>query len=319
MPDIYLPCLDKSKKNVFDFYIGDIKDVEKAQECVANFYFTNSEVKLPSEDYVIVAERLFAELLVHVTLLEERKKSDFQLWHSNYEFVFEKKDSEIDVYYGERYKNVTVLKCGVEVEERVKKSAVMKLFYHGNFDEFVKHLYGLALKLQNEMDKSGSKLRSINGFSWAMPMYEDFMDARAGKPKRRRPKKNKEVKLTREEKLQIKEKEKQYEALYKQIGRSHKMKCRSGTLYYVNDGFIIDIYCSFWGKSNTVMYSAGKKRLDYDNILWDILGMESNKKESVSLHAVGAFTVGGLVLLENNFAALGDKPEVCHIHLSEAV
>ena len=37
--------------------------------------------------------------------------------------------------------------------------------------------------------------------------------------------------------------------------------------------------------------------------------MESNKEQPVSRHAVGAFTVGGLVLLENNFAALGDKPE----------
>lgn len=291
-------------ENKFDFHVSDIKEDKKAKECIANMYFTNSEVIIPSRDFFAYPERMFQFLLYEIANLKDDVESVVRIFYSTYVLIFKKSGVSIDVYYEEKYKIVTVLKCGVEVEEYAEQKADRKIFYHGNFDDFVKHVYELALNLRNALDASGCKLRSVNGLKCGLPLFEDFMDERAGKPKKKAPKKEKSVRISMEERRQIKEREKLYKELAKQIGRSYKMKFRSGTLYYVHDGFIVSIWCSFWGKSNTIQYRAHKKRLAYDDILWEILEMESNKEQPIFLHAVGAFTVGGIRLADNDFAAI---------------
>lgn len=312
MKDIILPSLNKASKNKFDFYIADIKDIPKAGECIANFYFTNSEVIIPSEDFIFYPERIFEYLIANVILLKDNEEIEFHISGSQYVFLFKKNSNEIDVYYANRYKTVTVVKCGVEVEENVKQNAVRKLFYHGNFDDFIKHIYKLGLDLQNIINNSESKLRSINGLRRAIPLLEDFMDKRSGKPKKKPVKIEKREPVSKEERRLIKEKEKQYFELLKKVGRSNEMKQRSGTLFYVRDKYFVSIDCFFSGKKDTIEYRASLKNLEYDNILWDILGMESNKNRPLSLHATGAFTIRrGISLAENDFVVvpLGDKPE----------
>ncbi|MBO6219435.1 MAG: hypothetical protein J6N81_07675 [Treponema sp.] len=116
--------------------------------------------------------------------------------------------------------------------------------------------------------------------------------------------------MTREERQQIKEKEKEYKELIKQVGKKFGMGHKQCDLFFVHKEYFVDILYDFHVEQNNIMYSATIKYLDYDDILWDILDMPDNKNEPLSLRAYGAFSAYGLKLVPPyKFVSLGDNPE----------
>lgn len=112
--------------------------------------------------------------------------------------------------------------------------------------------------------------------------------------------------MTREEKA----KKKEYTELIKKLGKKFGMKHKQCVLFYTFKDYFIDIIYRFGVKSNTFMYRAGIKYMDYDDIQWDVLDMSDNKKQPLSLRAVGAFSAGGIQFIENTVVSLGNEPEV---------
>lgn len=115
--------------------------------------------------------------------------------------------------------------------------------------------------------------------------------------------------MTREEKRQIKAKKEELKELIKKIGKKYGMKHRLCCLFFTYKDYFIDITYRFYPPNNTVMYRAAIKYLDYDDIQWDVLDMSDNKKEPLSLRAVGAFSAGGIQLSDNKVVSLEDNPE----------
>ena len=115
--------------------------------------------------------------------------------------------------------------------------------------------------------------------------------------------------MTREEKQQIKAKEKEYKELIKNVGRKYGMQHKLCSLFFCQKNYFIDIIYDFNASNNKFMYRAGIKYLDYDDIQWDVLEMSDNKNEPLSLRAVGAFSAGGTHFIENTVVPLGNEPE----------
>ena len=116
--------------------------------------------------------------------------------------------------------------------------------------------------------------------------------------------------MTREEKLQIKEKEKQYKELVKKIAKKFEMNHKQCVLFYVHKDYFIKITYYFRAETNKIMYCSSIKYLDYDNIQWDISDMSGNKNEPLSLRATGAFSAMGSHLIPPyKYVSLGDNPE----------
>ena len=117
--------------------------------------------------------------------------------------------------------------------------------------------------------------------------------------------------MTREEKLQIKEKEKQYKELIKKIAKKLGISYKQCDLFFVDKDYFIRIGYSFYLENNSLMYCASIKYLDYDDIQWDILDMSSNKNQPLSLRATGAFSAFGAHLIPPyKYVSLGDNPEL---------
>lgn len=116
--------------------------------------------------------------------------------------------------------------------------------------------------------------------------------------------------MTKEEKQQIKEREKEYIGLFKQIAKKYEMKYKANTLFFTHKDYFIKILYDFSVENNNIMYSATIKYMVYDDIQWDILDMADNKKEPLSLRATGAFSAFGYKLIPAyKVVSLEDNPE----------
>ncbi len=116
--------------------------------------------------------------------------------------------------------------------------------------------------------------------------------------------------MTREEKQQIKVKEKEYKELLKEIAKKYGIKQKSYMLFFTHKDYFVSMFYSFNVTNNTIRYDSIIKYMAYDDIQWDILGMSENKKEPLSLRATGAFSAFGFHLIPPyKYVSLGDNPE----------
>lgn len=80
--------------------------------------------------------------------------------------------------------------------------------------------------------------------------------------------------------------------------KEYKLKKKDYMIYNVKDnmiyGLFVDAYIRETDLKPTINSYIEYKPLWIDNLLWDILDMESNKNESDSLRVTGAFTVRGM-------------------------
>lgn len=81
----------------------------------------------------------------------------------------------------------------------------------------------------------------------------------------------------------------------KTIHKEYGYKIRSGTLYREMEGYFVSVHVYGTGMENNIIHIwATIKPMFFDDVFWDVFKMSENKKEPLSLRAVGAFSVRGL-------------------------
>ncbi|WP_191014154.1 hypothetical protein [Treponema zioleckii] len=115
--------------------------------------------------------------------------------------------------------------------------------------------------------------------------------------------------MTREEKQQIKAKEKECKELIKKVGRKYGMKNKLCVLFFTHENCFISIIYDLNPLNNLLMYRVGIKSLDYDDIYWDVIDMPEIKKQPLSFRALGVTAIASIPVIENTVRPLGNNPE----------
>lgn len=109
--------------------------------------------------------------------------------------------------------------------------------------------------------------------------------------------------MTREEQRKLKELNKALPGILKEKIKIFKFKKKDYMIWYNNQELFFDLLLDVRGMPDgRCLCSAIEtlKPLWLDDLLWDFLKMESNKKEPLSLRAIGAFTVYGFELYKDS-------------------
>lgn len=108
--------------------------------------------------------------------------------------------------------------------------------------------------------------------------------------------------MTREEQRKLRELKKALPKLLKEKAKKYKFKKKDYMLWYnSNDLFFtnhIDVRETIDGGC-CCSYSVKVKPLWIDDLLWECLKMEENKREPISLRSIGAFTVSGVKIISD--------------------
>lgn len=102
-----------------------------------------------------------------------------------------------------------------------------------------------------------------------------------------------------------KEKKKELKDLIKKCAKIQKMKHVSSSFYNVYDNTLL--ICTYDITDRSVIFSLEMKKLEYDDILWNILDMKSNIEEPMSLRVNGAYTCPSFKLESCFFLHEDDK------------
>ena len=107
--------------------------------------------------------------------------------------------------------------------------------------------------------------------------------------------------MTREQQRQLRELKTALPKMIKGLAREKKLGKKDFMLYSKNGDLFFDcqIFVSV-NDANECICSTSEnfKPMWLDELFWELLGMEENKKEPVSLRAIGAYTVGGAPIYE---------------------
>lgn len=102
--------------------------------------------------------------------------------------------------------------------------------------------------------------------------------------------------MTRDEQKKLKELKKSLPNILKEKIKAYKFKKKDFMIWYNKKDLFFDLLIDVKVTSDNRCICTSKetvKPLWLDDLLWDFLQMESNKKEPLSLRSVGAFTVYG--------------------------
>ena len=108
--------------------------------------------------------------------------------------------------------------------------------------------------------------------------------------------------MTKEERHKYKELTKALPKMLKDKIKKYKFKKKDFMIWYSTKELFFDLLIDVKLKSDGKCYCTtieNIKPLWLDELLWDLLKMESNKNEPLSLRAIGAFTVSGAVLFKD--------------------
>lgn len=108
--------------------------------------------------------------------------------------------------------------------------------------------------------------------------------------------------MTREQQRQLKELNTQLSRIIKELCAQYKIKKKDGSLFYKKENMFYKAIISITTPSDDVWYCETEeliKPLYLDDILWELLDMESNINEADSLRAVGAFALHGVRIYKN--------------------
>lgn len=100
--------------------------------------------------------------------------------------------------------------------------------------------------------------------------------------------------MTRDEQRRFKELKKALPQLLKDKIKTYKFKKKDYMIWYSKKGLFFDLHIDVRVLPDGKCYcisSEKMKPLWLDDLLWDLLKMESNKGQPLSLRAIGAFTV----------------------------
>ena len=108
--------------------------------------------------------------------------------------------------------------------------------------------------------------------------------------------------MTKEERQKYKELTKVLPKMLKDKIKKYKFKKKDFMIWYKKKELFFDLLIDVKVKSDDKCYCTAVetiKPLWLDDLLWDLLKMETNKKEPLSLRTIGAFTVSGAELFKN--------------------
>ena len=108
--------------------------------------------------------------------------------------------------------------------------------------------------------------------------------------------------MTKEERQKYKELTKALPKILKDKIKKYKFKKKDFMIWYNKKELFFDLLIDVKVKSDDKCYCTAVetiKPLWLDDLLWDLLKMETNKKEPLSLRTIGAFTVSGSELFKN--------------------
>ena len=108
--------------------------------------------------------------------------------------------------------------------------------------------------------------------------------------------------MTKEERHKYKELTKALPKMLKDKIKKYKFKKKDFMIWYSTKELFFDLLIDVKLKSDGKCYCTtieNIKPLWLDELLWDLLKMENNKNEPLSLRAIGAFTVSGAVLFKD--------------------
>lgn len=108
--------------------------------------------------------------------------------------------------------------------------------------------------------------------------------------------------MTKEERQKYKELTKVLPKMLKDKIKKYKFKKKDFMIWYSTKELFFDLLIGVKVKSDDKCYCTAIetiKPLWLDDLLWDLLKMETNKKEPLSLRTIGAFTVSGAELFKN--------------------
>lgn len=108
--------------------------------------------------------------------------------------------------------------------------------------------------------------------------------------------------MTKEERLKYKELTKALPKIFKDKIKKYKFKKKDFMIWYNKKDVFFDLLIDVKVKSDDKCYCTAVetiKPLWLDDLLWDLLKMETNKEAPLSLRTIGAFTVSGAELFKN--------------------
>lgn len=108
--------------------------------------------------------------------------------------------------------------------------------------------------------------------------------------------------MTREEQRKLRELKKALPKIIKDKIKTYKFKKKDFMIWFNKKDLFFDVLIDVKVTNDnkcTVTSKESMKPLWLDDLLWDFLKMEENKKEPLSLRCIGAFTVAGSQIYEN--------------------
>lgn len=108
--------------------------------------------------------------------------------------------------------------------------------------------------------------------------------------------------MTKEERQKYKELTKALPKVLKDKIKKYKFKKKDFMIWYNKKELFFDLFIDVKVKPDNKCYCTAIEKIKplwLDDLLWDLLKMETNKEEPLSLRAIGAFTVSGSELFNN--------------------
>ena len=108
--------------------------------------------------------------------------------------------------------------------------------------------------------------------------------------------------MTREQQRQLKQLKTELPKIEKELIKQYKLKKKDYSLYAINGDLFYDAIIFVSEKDGKCICTIKErlKPLWLDDLLWDLLRMEDNKKEPVSIRVTCAFAVSGVYVYEKD-------------------
>ncbi len=158
------------RKNNFNICIGKV--YENLPLITANFYFTNSIKKIPNKNFIGLPTTTIRRLMFAVRLLKENKKTEVRIFDGEYVLILLKRNNDIYVYYQWKY---LINKINDNFIEMNRRSEKMKLFYRGEYLDFVKKVYKISLDVKEKFEKYGIRSDAEIELYQQIPVLEKYI------------------------------------------------------------------------------------------------------------------------------------------------
>ncbi len=151
-------------------YIGEF--YEDLPGITTNFYFTNSLKKIPSGKFIGLPSSTLRLLINKVRLLKENTYTEIRVFDGEYVFILYKRNDELSVYYQWKYRIIKINENFIKHENRLTKK---KLFYKGNYLDFVKKVYEISIEFKNKFEKYGIRSDAEAELYQQIPVLEKYI------------------------------------------------------------------------------------------------------------------------------------------------